>query len=121
MVNADKVERALHGTTSAEGRLIGGVEKPDGSVVEEELLAEYDRLGGLITKNGDKVKTGSFYDFAARCPREEVAVEYVYRVNGEEVVIPEGVELPGEVRAAKVAGVRPKRGRKPKVQEESAE
>lgn len=62
------------------------------------LLAEYDRLGGLITLNGEKVKNGSFWDYKAgkahakpqvvviRKPRaaEEVAVEEEAEENDEE-------------------------------------
>lgn len=29
---------------------------------ENAILAEYDKLGGLITLNGEKVKRGSFYN-----------------------------------------------------------
>jgi hypothetical protein len=32
-------------------------------------LAEYDKLAGLIHKNGVKVETGSFWDFENRCAK----------------------------------------------------
>ena len=35
----------------------------------EEILAEYDKLAGLIHKNGVKVETGSFWDFENRCAK----------------------------------------------------
>lgn len=77
------------------------------------LLAEYDRLGGLITKNGDKVKTGSFYDFEAKKPRAKPKVVFVYTVDGEFVDVPEGEELPGEVRAARtLANARARKAKK---------
>lgn len=37
---------------------------------EDQLLAEYDRLGGLITYEGMKVKTGSFWDKNTKAPVE---------------------------------------------------
>lgn len=117
--NPDKVERALNGTPRGDNSSIGGVGggayfdgtwKKDGENLNEEavekledaILAEYDRFGGLIRKNGDKVKTGSFYNFAARKPHETSKVVFQYRVNGKTVDVPAGVELPGEVKAAKI-------------------
>jgi hypothetical protein len=98
----DKVRRALAGSPNAEGLFIGGVQKEDGTYDDDALLAEYDRIGGLILKGGDKVRTGSFYDFQARKPAEKPKVELEFRVNGELVFVPEGKKLPGEVEAAKV-------------------
>ncbi len=43
---------------------------------EKELLAQYDKLGGLITKDGEKVATGSFYDFKAKKARFEPLVSF---------------------------------------------
>lgn len=117
--NQDKVERALNGTPRGDSSRIGGVGqgayfdgvwKKDGkelSVAEVDkletaLLAEYDRLGGRITKGGDKVKMGSFFNFPARKPHDEPKVKFEYRINGRTVEVPAGTELPGEVKAAKI-------------------
>lgn len=83
LANPDKVERALHGSPNDKGEFVGGVLKSDDSYENEALLAEYDRIGGLILLNGDKVRTGSFYDFSARRPRAEAAIELEFRINGE--------------------------------------
>jgi hypothetical protein len=102
LANMDKVRRALAGSPNAEGVFIGGVEKADGSYDDDALLAEYDRIGGLILKDSDKVRTGSFFDFGAKKPAEKPKVELEFRVNGELVFVPEGKKVPGEVEAAKV-------------------
>lgn len=99
LVNSDKVERAINGTVSSKGAMVGGVGE---AAVPEAILAEYDRLGGLIKKGGDKVKTGSFFDFKAKAPRDVPEVVFIYNVNGRFVEVPEGQQLPGEVRAAKM-------------------
>lgn len=120
LVNTDKLERALNGTLDASNTAIGGVGKGayfeggvwklDGdalgekevAVLEHAVLAEYDRLGGLIKRQGDKVETGSFFDFKAKKPRVEPKVVFLYRINGKTVKVEDGVELPGIVKAAKV-------------------
>lgn len=102
LVNAEKVNRALDGAPNDRGALIGGIRKEDGSFEPAELLAEYDRLGGLILMGEDKVNTGSFYDFRNRKAFETPKVEFVYRVNGQEVIVPAEKETPGIVKAAKV-------------------
>jgi len=119
LVNDEKVGRALNGV-EIDGNLKGGVGngayfednewKRDGSKLSEKeaesletaLLAEYDKLGGLIKKGDDKVKMGSFYDFKAKKPRALPKVTFVYRVNGKHVEVPDGVELPGAVKAARL-------------------
>ena len=35
----------------------------------EEILAEYDKLAGLIHKDGVKVETGNFWDFESKCAK----------------------------------------------------
>jgi hypothetical protein len=35
----------------------------------EEILAEYDKLAGLIHKDGVKVETGNFWDFENKCAK----------------------------------------------------
>lgn len=98
LVNAEKVERAINGTLGKDAAFKGGV----GSENPEALMAEYDRLGGLITKGGERVKTGCFYDFKAKKPKENPEVVFLYRVNGTEVEVPEGAEKPLAVKAAEV-------------------
>lgn len=108
LVNEEKVERALRGTLNSMGKVAGGVGvfNDDGELTNPEaVLVEYDRLGGLIVKEGtnDKVKNGSFYDFEKRQPRKEPVVIYVTRVDGQEIEVPEGTEEPLKVKAARIA------------------
>ena len=90
LINNEKVERAL-----------GEIIKPDGTHDEDVLLAEYDKLGGLIrNQEGSKVKTGSFYDFKNKKPFEKREVFVIFNINGEFVEVPEGKEKPEVVKAA---------------------
>lgn len=120
LVNADKFERALNGTPNDKGELRGGVGggaylsggvwlkngKPisdeEVEALEARLIAEYDRLGGFIRRNGDKVKTGSFWDFKGKKAFEVPQVVFIYNVNGKFVEVADGQELPGVVRAARI-------------------
>lgn len=102
LVNDEKADRALNGTLKGNGERFGGVVKADGTWDDAALLAEYDKLGGLITKNGDKVVSGSFYDFKNKVAREVPEVKFVFNVNGKFVEVPAGVELPGEVKAVQI-------------------
>lgn len=102
----DKVERAINGSVGAQGSLVGGVGK---EATPEAIIAEYDRLGGLIVKikpglkpedlnlpedatpeeklkaekklmkMSYKVKTGSFYDFKKGEARAKPQVLLVFR------------------------------------------
>lgn len=69
---------------------------------ENDLLVAYDKLGGLITKGGQKIKTGCFYDTKRKAAAVKPVPVYLYNVNGHIVEVPEGTELPGEVRAANI-------------------
>lgn len=101
LLSKDKLERALSGSPNRNGVYVGGVIKGDGTYDEDQLLAEYDRLGGLIRKGEDKVKTGSFYDFANRSPRAKAEVKLEFRINGRLVEVSADEPLPTIVRASK--------------------
>jgi len=118
LVNPEKLDRALNGVQLANSSRVGGVgngaynengvwkrngeelSKEDVSSLEKSLLAEYDRLGGLIRKGGDKVKTGSFYSFTGRKPREKAEVVLTFMINGKQVEVKDGEDVPPVVRAA---------------------
>src|SRR3990167_4102542 len=71
--NADKLHRVINGTMSDGGSLSGGLGE---GAAPEAILAEYDRMGGLIrTAEGAKVVTGSFYDFKAKAARKTPQVQ----------------------------------------------
>lgn len=84
--NDEKVGRALNGTLTRDGKLSGGLDK---DATDEQILAAYDKLGGLITKGGLKVKMGSFYDFPDKCPREVAEVTFMAEIEGEIVEVTE--------------------------------
>ena len=123
LTNDEKVVRAAEGTPVSNGELVGGVGYED----EALLLATYDKLGGLITKKGYKIKTGSFFDFKKNIPIAKLKPVFVVRVDGDEVEVPEGEPMPMEVQAqdilkenrAKKAGA--KKGKKAKPTNEVEE
>lgn len=111
--NAEKVKRAIYGTPGKGGLPQGGV---GDKASEADILAEYDRLGGLITKNHRKVKNGSFYDFDKRQPKEKPVIVYELRdLDGNKVELKEGEDIPLEVLAAE------KRSKKKAEEEEDEE
>lgn len=95
LVNDEKVNRAIYGSVGREGRLSGGVGE---NATDEAKIAEYDRLGGLIKKDGNKVKTGSFYDFEKKGVREEPAISFEATIDGNLVEVDED-----EIKALKTA------------------
>lgn len=86
--NLEKLDRAINGSVGRGGSMAGGVGK---EATPEAIIAEYDKLGGLIlTKEGEKVANGSFYDFkekkSKQTPLVRVVDESVHglRVNEEQ-------------------------------------
>lgn len=70
--NHDKLNRVINGTVGSKGGLVGGLGK-DAS--PEAILAEYDKLGGLIrNKAGENIAMGSFYDFENKCARTDISL-----------------------------------------------
>lgn len=100
--NQEKIVRAAEGSQGSDGDLIGGVGYED----KDLLLATYDKLGGLILEDGNKVKTGSFFDFKGNAPWKTPKVVYLVRVDGAEVEVPKGKKMPMEVEARKIVGAR---------------
>lgn len=101
IVNMDKWDRATNGIIMGDGEPKGGVGE---EATNADKIAEYDRIGGLIKKDGYKVKTGSFYNFKKRSPRKDPQVMLIFTdIRGNIVEVPAGEPLPIEVRAAQVA------------------
>lgn len=126
--NPEKVSRAINGTLGSQGQLKGGVGDSD----PVAIIAEYDRLGGHITKGTYKVKPGSFYDFANKKVVAKPQPKLVFRIEGEDVEVDADEPLPLEVRAAvqatekKAAKVKAKQdakkgGKKSKADDEATE
>lgn len=99
--NVEKWDRAVNGTIIDQGGLIGGVGK-DAS--PEAKLVAYDKLGGYITFEGRKVKTGAFWSFDDNAAVESPEPVLLFRVDGENVEVPVGAQLPIEVQASELAG-----------------
>jgi len=98
LVNEDKVERVVVGTTNSEGAFVNGLGEDADPL---DILTEYDRQGGLIRgREGQKVKTGSFFDFKRKAARKAPEIVYVFRVNGQSVELPEDQEPTLEQKAA---------------------
>lgn len=94
LVNDEKINRALNGSVTKNGVPQGGLLRKHGTnnpddVPPTELLAEYDRLGGLILKDGNKLKIGCFYNFTLKQPLDKPVVIFVERIDGEEVELDE--------------------------------
>ena len=89
--NEEKLERAINGNGNEYQGV--GQDAPD-----EIKLAEYDKLGGLISKGGDKIKSGSFWDVYNKRPRKEPEVIFVYRDETDVVEVPEGTKIPKVVQ-----------------------
>lgn len=98
LINEEKVERALHGNIGAEGKLVGGV---GDDADEATILAEYDKLGGLIRKGKYNLKTGCFFDFKTQTPikTEDVEVIFIMASVDGPVEVSEGEPIPLEVKA----------------------
>ena len=97
MENPEKVNRAVYGLATSKG-LVGGVGENAKSRV---ILDKYDELGGYITKDGHKVKTGCFFDRKSSKSIENPVIILVISVNGEFVEQVEGEPETLEVKIAK--------------------
>lgn len=122
--NEEKVQRAIHGMEipDRDGNPIqkGGVGE---KATPEEILAEYDRIGGLIKNaSGDKVKTGSFYNFVLRKVREKPEVMLVFRINEQLIEVPEGEGVPNIVKASRVlSNAKRVKGKEAKTEEQEVD
>jgi len=92
LINEMKVERAM-----------ASVAKADGTFKDSDLLAEYDKLGGLIKKGDDKVRIGSFFDFKNKKAFVKPEVFLTFNINGKNVDVPADEPTPAIVKAARVA------------------
>lgn len=82
--NEEKLNRVVNGVVGRAGVPQGGL----GVDAKPELvLAHYDKLAGYITKDGVKIKTGSFWDFKAQKPRTEPDIKFIFNVGGDKVEV----------------------------------
>lgn len=99
-LNEDKVERAINGTLGKLGQNQGGV---GAEATGEEKVTEYDRLGGGMRINGDRVKPGCLYDFKNKKAFKDPVLQLEFLINGKRVVVNADEPLPAIVRASKDA------------------
>lgn len=127
LTNGEKLNRAMEGRIGKNGLLYGGMaekiskgeykpidqqDKKEREVFDNALLAEYDRLGGLIMKGELKVKTGSFWDFVKKCPLEKPNVSFVTSLDGELLDVSEEEAEAIEISKKKVKEIKEKKLRK---------
>lgn len=98
LANPDKLHRAIFGSIAERGEAKSGVGE---DAKPAEVLAAYDKLGGLIRKGSAKVKTGCFWDFENNCAfAKPKAILVFHDLKGRSVELPEGEEVPVEIQAA---------------------
>jgi len=98
--NKDKIDRVIFGEVKRAGVPEGGLgEDADPMLV----LAHYDKLAGYITKDGVKIKTGSFWDFRNKRPHETPKVLYMFRIGGETVEVDDPANLHKAVNVLQTA------------------
>jgi len=95
--NEDKLERVINGDLGREGSLVGGMGEKEARENPSLVLARYDKLAGFITKDGVKIKTGSFWDFKKKCPRETPEIMYIFNIGGERVEVDDPKNLAAAV------------------------
>ena len=117
LINKEKLDRVIVGVVGREGKVYGGL---GDQANPSDVLAQYDKLGGLILKNGNKVKTGCFWDFEKKCPKENPEIIFLFQdIEGNAVEVPEGTEVPIEVKAAEM--VKESKGKKLKKPKKTIE
>lgn len=101
LINGEKYDRVINGSMGRNNEMINAL-GVDAS--PEDVIAHYDKLGGLIRKGKHTVKMGSFWDFKKRAPHATPKPVLVFRdLMGETVEIAVGEEIPIEVQAAQMA------------------
>jgi hypothetical protein len=103
LANQEKYRRVIEGIVTREGKLAGGLGE---GADPRDIIAHYDKLGGLILKDGKKIRTGSFWDAEKKKPREEPDVVFEHRSASGELFEYRGELEPVEVVAEKVSRAR---------------
>lgn len=103
--NPDKVERVVFGNMGRGGVLEGGLGLEAAEKNPSLVLAHYDRLAGYITKDGIKIKTGSFWDFTrgVNKPRAKPEIMYIFNVGGEKIEVDDPKNLAQAVNTVQKA------------------
>jgi 2-keto-4-pentenoate hydratase len=114
-VNEEKLERAIHGLKNGDKEVFRGV---GDEATPDAVLANYDKLGGLILKDGQIVKMGSFYDFIKKKPREEAEIAFLIDIDGQRVEVSEDEAKAVSSAKAKVERLKVRAKKKEKKDEE---
>lgn len=106
LVNREKFDRAVNGSIGKLGELTGGVGEDADDITK---LAAYDKLGGLIKKDGRVVLTGCFCDIKETKKQKKLVVIKDPKVmlvfidlEGNKVELEAGEELSPELQAAEL-------------------
>ena len=99
--NPDKIARVIHGDMGRSGGLEGGMGEEEAEKNPELVLARYDKIAGYITKDGVKIKTGSFWDFKLKAPRKEPDVLYIFNIGGPKVEVTDPSKLAQAISTVK--------------------
>ncbi len=86
LVNEAKLTRVIDGNMSRGGKTTGGVGV---EASDAQILAGYDKLAGLILKDGLKVKPGCFWDFDERKPFDKPELSFEVSVDDALVEVTE--------------------------------
>lgn len=81
MTNTDKLNRVIFGDMGRGGVLVGGLGVEKAQEDPELVLARYDRIAGRITKDGIKIKRGSFWDFVLKKPRQKITKKVITKAS----------------------------------------
>lgn len=85
LFSTEKLDRVINGYFGPQGQLINGLGKEASA---EAIIAEYDRIGGLIkTKDDRKIETGTFYDFENRKPKKDISLTIAKEPNKKGIQI----------------------------------
>lgn len=114
LAGQEKLERVILGKQDSSGHLVGGLGLFDeeGKAVDSEgkelngdlILALYDKEGGLIKKDGIRIKTGSFWDFRFKRARTEPDIMYNFPVGaGDFVEVRDPSELGKAIQTIELA------------------
>lgn len=113
--NTEKIDRAINGNPTSAG-LVGGVADENGKYKDEDLLVQYDKIGGYITNlKGDKIKNGSFYDIKNKKAFDKPQIIYIFNIPGSGTIeVKDGEEAPKILEAMKVVEEQKTEARKKK-------
>lgn len=116
LVNEEKIKRVLDGEVGRSGKATGGLKTMPkwNNLTEEEknalIISHYDKLGGLIVKEGLKVVSGTFWDSDLNAPKKEIEEKFVINLDEDIVEVSEDEAKALASAKKKVAELKAKKG-----------